>query len=55
MNEYKVRIIKSILRLFLLDKAEIIVKAGINAQKQFAKDDFKWFNRRRKAYVHRCV
>ena len=38
MKGNKVKRIKSILRFFLLDKAELIVEAGLNAQKEFAKN-----------------
>ena len=43
---------KKHIEIVLLDKAEVIVEAGINAQKQFATKCFKWIDRRRKAYVY---
>ena len=43
---------KKHIEIVLLDKAEVIVEAGINAQKQFAQGCFKWIDRRRKAYVY---
>ena len=49
------KIIKSILRSVLLDKAELIVEAGLNAQKQFATKCFKRIDRRRKAYVYEGI
>ena len=38
---------KKHIEIILLDKAELIIEAGHNAQKQFAKKCFKWINRRK--------
>ena len=38
MKEYKVKNNKKHIEIILLDKAELIVEAGRNAQKQFAKN-----------------
>ena len=46
---------KKHIEIILLDKAELIVEAGLNAQKQFAKKCFKWINRRRKAGLYQYI
>lgn len=38
MKKYKVKTIKKHIEIILLDKAELIIEAGHNAQKQFAKN-----------------
>ena len=38
LKEYKVKTIKKHIEIILLNKAELIVEAGLNAQKQFAKN-----------------
>ena len=38
---------KKHIEIILLDKAELIIEAGHNAQKQFCKKCFKWINRRK--------
>ena len=43
---------KKHIEIVLLDKAEIIVKAGINAQKQFAKDVLSGLTEEEK---HMCI
>ena len=52
-KEYKVKMNKKHIEIVLLDKAELIVEAGINAQKQFAQKCLKRIDRRGKAYM--CI
>ncbi|WP_456300003.1 MarR family transcriptional regulator [Roseburia hominis] len=46
---------KKHIEIVLLDKAELIVEAGINAQKKVRQKCIKRVDRRRNTYVYQCI
>ena len=52
LKEYKAKSNKKHIEIVLLDKAELIVEAGINAQKKFAKNVLSGLTEEE---IHMCI